>query len=295
MANLKEIKRKIKSVVNTQKTTNAMKLVSTAKLKKAEELARRSKIYASKLEEILEEISYKFTQFGIEGSIFFKQNDAPKIIDLIFITSDKGLCGGFNIKTIKLVLALKAELESQNVTVRLRAIGKVGVEFCRFQKIELFKSYLGLSSSPSYEKACEVINEAVSDFEAKKTQGVILVHNGYKNMISQELSKQTILPVKPLITDHVIDTKSTLEFEPEEISVLDELIKRYFEYGIYYALLDSLAAEHAARRAAMDNASNNAKERVAMLNLAYNKARQESITTELIEIISGVESMKIGA
>ncbi|EOJ2287372.1 ATP synthase F1 subunit gamma [Campylobacter jejuni] len=294
MSNLKEIKRKIKSVHNTQKTTNAMKLVSTAKLKKAEEAAKRSKIYAQKIDEILSEISFQINKIvhnedDMRLSLFHKKEQI-KTVDLIFITADKGLCGGFNIKTLKTVSEMLKEYEAKNINIRLRAIGKTGIEYFNFQKIELLEKYFHLSSSPDYEKACEVIHAAVDDFLNGNTDEVILVHNGYKNMITQELKINHLIPVEPKSIKQTHN--SLLELEPEGTELLEDLMKTYFEYNMYYALIDSLAAEHSARMQAMDNATNNAKARVKQLNLAYNKARQESITTELIEIISGVESMK---
>ncbi|ECQ0731362.1 F0F1 ATP synthase subunit gamma [Campylobacter coli] len=294
MSNLKEIKRKIKSVYNTQKTTNAMKLVSTAKLKKAEEAAKRSRVYAQKIDEILSEISFQVNKIvhNEEDSRFvlFHKKNQIKNVDLIFITADKGLCGGFNIKTLKAVSELLKEYEEKNINVRLRAIGKTGIEYFNFQKIELLEKYLGLSSSPDYDKACSVIQAAVDDYLNGITDEVVLVHNGYKNMITQELKISHLIPVEPKQIEG--NSNSLLELEPEDTDLLGDLMKTYFEYNMYYALIDSLAAEHSARMQAMDNATNNAKARVKQLNLAYNKARQESITTELIEIISGVESMK---
>ncbi|MBP9565891.1 MAG: F0F1 ATP synthase subunit gamma [Sulfurospirillum sp.] len=294
MANLKEIKRKIKSVQNTQKTTRAMKLVSTAKLKRAETAAKQSRVYAIKINEVLSEIAYKINQAtnGAVESRFFDNNKAPQTVDVIFVTADKGLCGGFNIQTIKAVRNLLVEYAEQKITVRLRAVGRKGIAFFNFQGVELLTSYAGVSSSPSYEKAQEIIKSAIDDFVEGKTDKVILVHNGYKNMISQELKIVDVVPVQSPI--EAKETSSLMEVEPEASGeeILDSLIQKYFEYNMYYALIDSLAAEHSARMQAMENATNNAKERVGVLTLAYNKARQESITTELIEIISGVESMK---
>ncbi len=294
MANLKDIKRKIKSVQNTQKTTRAMKLVSTAKLKRAEMAAKQSRVYAVKINEVLAEIAYKINQYKggtLEGR-FFTCNDAPKVIDVVFVTADKGLCGGFNIQTIKAVRSLLKDAAQKQIKVRLRAVGRKGMAFFNFQGVELLTSYAGVSSNPSYEKAQEIIKAAIDDFTEGKTDKVILVHNGYKNMISQELKIADIVPVQAPL--HSPETSSLMELEPDEggEEILDALLQKYFEYNMYYALIDSLAAEHSARMQAMENATNNAKERVNILTLAYNKARQESITTELIEIISGVESMK---
>ena len=294
MANLKDIKRKIKSVQNTQKTTRAMKLVSTAKLRRAEQAAKQSREYARKLNEVLSEIAQKINQYKVGGtkSRFFEEVENPEKVDILFITADKGLCGGFNMQTIKTVKALMEEYKEKKCKVRLRAVGKKGIEFFKFQGIELLDSVAGASSAPTYEKAQEIIAKAVDDFINGATDKVILVHNGYKNMITQEIKKVDLFPVAQK-EDKELKSQSLMELEPEDDEkILDELMKKYFEYNMYYSLIDSLAAEHSARMQAMDNATNNAKERVNELTIAYNKARQESITTELIEIISGVESMK---
>ena len=228
MANLKDIKEQIKSVKNTEKTTKAMKLVSNVKLKKAKDVALQSSAYALKINEVLSEISAKIASFsdGKNESIFFDCTREVKVVDLIFITSDKGLCGGFNIQSIKTIKSIINEYKEKKIKVRLRAVGKKGIEYFNFQGVEI--------------------------------------------------------------------GDSAIEFEPNDgaMDLMKKLMVKYFEYGMYYALVDSLAAEHSARMNAMENATNNAKERVRSLNLAYNKARQSSITTELIEIISGVEAMK---
>lgn len=297
MASLKEIKRKIKSVQNTQKTTRAMKLVSTAKLRKAEEVARQSRVYADKINEVLSEIAYKINQYKVGGvkSRYFDDIAKPSKVDIVFVTADKGLCGGFNIQTIKAVRKLIDEFKEKKIGVRLRAVGRKGIEYFNFQDIELLKEFNGVSSAPSYKKSQEIIGEAIEDFLGGATDEVILVHNGYLNMISQELKINHLAPIDPIEYEkgEEEELKSMMVLEPEDDEkILEELLKKYFEYNMYYALIDSLAAEHSARMQAMDNATNNAKDRVAALNIAYNKARQESITTELIEIISGVESMK---
>ncbi len=294
MANLKDIKRKIASVKNTQKTTRAMKLVSTAKLRRAELLAKKSKAFAETLNETLSEISYTIQQYkigGIEGR-FFEEVEFPAVVDIIFVTSDKGLCGGFNHQTIKTVKNLMDKYRSKKVKVRLKAIGKKGIEYFQFNKVDLEDKIVGLSSSPDYKKAAEFIKKSVDDFLNGGTDKVILVHNGYKSMIAQEIKINNILPID-INGLKMKETKSMLEMEPEDSEkVLDSLIQKYIEYNMYFSLIDSLAAEHSARMQAMDSATNNASEMVRKLTISYNKARQESITTELIEIISGMEAMK---
>jgi len=295
MANLKEIKRKIGSVKNTQKTTNAMKLVSSAKLKRTEELAKRSRVYAAKLTELLNEIAGKMQQSNADGidNVYFKDVKNPKKVDIIFITADKGLCGGFNSQTIKRASKLIEEFKENDVKVRLRAVGRKGIDFFKFNGIELNDEIIGLSAAPDFKKAAEFISEVAESYVNGDTDKIILIHNGYVNMITQEIREDQVLPVDT--SNLALNSVSTseLEVEPDDDNtLLDALVKRYVEYSMYYSLIDSLAAEHSARMQAMDAATKNAKDMVKALQVKYNKARQESITTELIEIISGMESMK---
>ncbi len=293
MANLKDIKRNIKSVKNTQKTTRAMKLVSTAKLRRAEEAAKRACVYAEKLNDMLFEISEKINKFKVGGSTskFFNKVENPKTVDVLFVTADKGLCGGFNAQTIKEVKRVSELYEQKGANVRLRCVGRKGIDFFNFQGTDILEKYIGISAAPTYDKAQEVIQAAVDSFVAGETDMIVLIHNGYKNMITQEMKTLNLMPVETMDMDDKID-ESMMEIEAEdEEKILDELVRKYFEYNMFYALIDSLAAEHSARMQAMDNATNNAKERVNQLTIQYNKARQEAITTELIEIISGMEAL----
>ncbi len=292
MANLKEIKRKISSVKGTQKTTRAMKLVSSAKLKRAEEVAKRSKVYASKLTELLNEIAQKMnTSDGEIDNVFFQENPSPKVVDIVFVSADKGLCGGFNYQTIKRVNKLLKDYSGSKV--RLSGIGKKGIAFYKYNKIEMINQIEDLSASPDYERASEFISALVEDYIQGKTDKIILIHNGYVNMITQEVVEQQLLPVDSSMVNLNSVSMSELEVEPDDDDTLiDALVRKYIDYSMYYALLNSLAAEHSARMQAMDAATNNAGEMVQKLTVKYNKARQEAITTELIEIISGMESLK---
>jgi len=292
MANLKEIKRKISSVKGTQKTTRAMKLVSSAKLKRAEEVAKRSKVYASKLTELLNEIASKMNASDGEiDNVFFKENPNPKVVDIVFVSADKGLCGGFNHQTVKRVNKLLKEYS--NAEVRLSGIGKKGIAFFRYNKVDMINEIEDLSATPSYERASEFISTLVEDYIQGKTDKIILVYNGYVNMITQEIVQQQLLPVDSSMVDTSSVSLSELEVEPDDDDTLiDALVRKYIDYSMYYALLNSLAGEHSARMQAMDAATSNAGEMVKKLTVKYNKARQEAITTELIEIISGMESLK---
>ena len=228
MSNLKDIKRKIKSVQNTQKTTRAMKLVSTAKLRRAEEAARHSRVYALKINEVLSEIAYKINQYRSVNaeSKFFDVKENIEKVDIIFVTADKGLCGGFNVQTIKAVRNMISEFKAKKIKIRLRAVGKKGIEFFNFQGIDLLEKYVGVSSSPTYEKAQGIIKDAIDDFISGVTDKVILVHNGYNNMISQQIRINDIVPVEPPKLVEV-ETNSLMEFEPsDDGKILNELLRK---------------------------------------------------------------------
>ena len=294
MANLKDISRQIKSVKNTQKTTKAMKLVSSAKLRKTQQLSEQAKSYALKINDVLSQIASRISKVQNDENLnrAFVSNDNPKTVDIVFVTADKGLCGGFNMATIKQVRELISRYNDKGTTVRLRAAGRKGIDYFNFQGVELLQKEVGLTSSPTYEKGAAFIKEAFEDFDNGTTDKVILVYNGFLNMLTQELKVSELLPVDIKSAENT-ENSSMLEIEPDDDSeVLDELTAKYIDFNIYYSLIDSLAAEHSARMTAMDNATSNAKDRVDSLTVEFNKARQAAITTELIEIISGVESLK---
>ena len=295
MANLKEIKVKIGSVKNTQKTTKAMKLVSSAKLTRTRQLSEQARSYSRKINDVLSDIAARVSKVQDEGNISraFVQNNAPKTVDIVFVTADKGLCGGFNMATIKTVSKMITEYEEKGTKVRLRAAGRKGVDFFSFQGIALEQKVSDLSSAPDYDRAADFINDVVEDFKNEVTDKVVLVYNGFLNMLSQEVRIRELLPIS-LDKVEISDSDSMLNIEPEddEDEVLNELTDKYIDFNMYYALIDSLAAEHSARMQAMEAATKNAKEKVNSLTVEYNKARQAAITTELIEIISGVEALK---
>ena len=294
MANLKEIKVKIGSVKNTQKTTKAMKLVSSAKLTRTRQLSEQARSYSRKINDVLSDIAARVSKVQDEGNISraFVQNDTPKTVDIVFVTADKGLCGGFNMATIKTVSKLIAEYEAKGTKVRLRAAGRKGVDFFSFQGVALEQKVSDLSSAPEYDRAAEFIHAVVEDFRNEVTDKVVVVYNGFLNMLTQEIRVRDLLPISLDLVD-VKNSESMLDIEPDDDEeVLNELTDKYIDFNMYYALIDSLAAEHSARMQAMEAATKNAKEKVNSLTVEYNKARQAAITTELIEIISGVEALK---
>ncbi|MEO1941995.1 MAG: ATP synthase F1 subunit gamma [Campylobacterales bacterium] len=291
MATLKELKQKIASVKNTQKTTRAMKLVSTAKLKRAEEALIMSRVYARKIDEVMREISGKLASARESINLrAFAEIGAPRVVDLIVITADKGLCGGFNMQTIKRTKGLLEEFQQQNVNVRLKVVGKKAIEYFKFSKIPMEKQIEGLSSIPDYNRATALIEESYRDFIEERIDNILIVYNGYVNKLTQEVKIVNLLPIQV----EEVEENSFVDVEPDNdyTQILESLVKKYIEYSLYYALLDSLAAEHSARMQAMEAATNNAQEMVRLLTLQYNKARQEAVTKELIEIVTAIEAMK---
>jgi len=291
MATLKELKNKINSVKNTQKTTRAMKLVSTAKLKRAEEALLLSRDYAKKIKEVTNEISAKLSSVKDTISLrAFADIQDIKKVDLIVVSADKGLCGGFNHQTIKATLNKIAELKDKKIKVRLKVIGKKAIEYFKFVGIEIYEEYVGLSSAPNYEKAAEVIAKSYEDFVNEEIDNIFIIYNGYVNKLTQQVHTIGLLPIE--VENN--ETNEYLEVEPTDDyeTILEGLVKKYIEYTMYYVLLDSLAGEHSARMQAMDAATNNAKEMVHQLTLEFNKVRQESVTRELIEIVTAIEAMK---
>jgi F-type H+-transporting ATPase subunit gamma len=198
MANLKDISRQIKSVKNTQKTTKAMKLVSSAKLRRTQQLSEQAKSYALKINDILSEIATRIASVQDEKNISraFVPNENPKTVDIVFVTADKGLCGGFNMATIKAVRNMIEEYSSKGVTVRLRAAGRKGIDYFNFQGRDLADSVVGLTSAPTYEKASNFIENVFEEFNTSSTDKVIMVYNGFLNMLTQELKIKTLLPIE---------------------------------------------------------------------------------------------------
>lgn len=294
MANLKILKEKLKSVRNTSKITKAMKLVSTVKLKRAEELAKQSKAYENAISEVLQEIAFIVDKYGASdffgGKFSSTGRKDIKTVDIIFVTSDKGMCGSFNIKTIKAVTELINKYEKQKFKIRLKVAGKKGNSYFSYRGYSVV-DFIS-SARPDYNESAKFISESIEDYDKQITSEIILVHNGFKNKLIQDLQIKQMLPFDiSKLGDYNVDSLLDIESsDPKEM--LDSLMQKYVEFSMYFALIDSLAAEHSARMQAMETATKNANEVIKTLNIKYNKERQSAVTNELIEIIGGVEAMK---
>ena len=292
MPSLKDLKIRINTVKSTQKITSAMKMVASAKLKKAQEKAESGRPYASKMSNIVSTLALKVNKESGPKLLF--GNSANKNILVVAISADRGLCGGFNNNISKEVRRRVKELENEGKTVKLILIGrKVGTVLKREMGERIIGSFSSIQGdSLSFSKVSPITLQILSLFEENSIDQVEMFYNHFKSVISQVVTKKQLIPAE-INEEKVEETneQTTYEYEPEEEIILNDLLPRNLSTQIYSALLDSSAGELAARMTAMDNATRNAGDLIDRLTLEYNRTRQAFITKELIEIISGAEAV----
>lgn len=286
MANLKEIRSRITSTVSTQQITKAMKLVSATKLRKAQNAITLMRPYSEKLNGVLKNLSDSATDERLVK--YFKVQPLNNIL-LIVVTSDRGLCGGFNANIIKRVNALLKN-EYANSKVDALFVGKKAFEVFKKQDLTCNTDFVTLFSSLNSEKGFELGDFALESFLSGKYNKVEVVYNKFKNAATQIISNETLLPVS------ITGNKSNVApndyiFEPNKVDILEELIPRSIKTDLYRCLLDSFASEHGARMIAMDKATDNAGEILKELKLIYNRGRQAAITNEISEIVGGAAAL----
>ncbi len=289
MANLKEIRSRMSSVKTTRQVTSAMKMVSAAKLRRAQEAVIRIRPYADKLYEILGNLSKSLE--SQEDNPFSIDRGAKKIL-LVTINSNRGLCGGFNANVNKQALTLinnEYIEQSENGNLSILAIGKNTFDFFRRKGFQVAEKN-SLYSNLDFEHVSPVVESIMDDFVLGKFDKVVLVYNEFKNAATQILRADQFLPIVEKDDNKAGSTVDYL-FEPSKEKIIKELIPKSLKIQFYKALLDSNAAEHGARMTAMHQATDNATDLLNSLKLQYNKARQASITNEILEIVSGAEAL----
>jgi F-type H+-transporting ATPase subunit gamma len=289
MANLKEIRNRITSVGSTMQITSAMKMVSAAKLKRAQDAITQMRPYAAKIKEILGNLS---ATLDLSENVYSEQRDVKKIL-VVGITSNRGLCGGFNNNIIKRVSYLiNEEYAGQNV--HLLCLGKKIKDVYKRTPNYYINSTLepleDVFSNLSFEHVAEVANELMRGFTAKEYDKVVVVYNRFVNAASQVVETEQFLPIIPTIQENQSSTGDYI-FEPSKDEIVADLIPKSLKIQLYKAIRDSFAAEHGARMTAMHKATDNAKELQKNLKLSYNKARQAAITNEILEIVGGAEAL----
>jgi F-type H+-transporting ATPase subunit gamma len=287
MASLKSIKKRIVSVKNTRQITKAMKMVSAAKLRRAQENVVAARPYAKKLGEVLQSLAGN--QEGDQHPLLEKR-EAKKLL-LIVVTSDRGLCGGFNSNLCKAGDRFIKEQQGAFEQISVLTIGRKGYEFLK-SRHTVYKNFSNILSKPNYQTAAMLAQEVIDGFLAGEYDQVELLYNSFRTVMSQDITFQQLLPVVPEAAAVADQTPVEFIYEPSVGKLLAEILPKNIEVQIFKAMLESVAGEHGARMTAMDSASKNASEMIGKLTLQYNRARQAAITTELMEIISGSESIK---
>ncbi len=292
MAGVKEIRTRIASVNNTQKITSAMKMVSAAKLRKAQQAVQQMRPYSQKLQEILENLSAELD--ANQDNVYAKVRTDEKIL-VVAIASNGGLCGGFNSNIGKTAISLinstfSKQLAQNNVTVY--AVGKKVRDLFKSKNINPTKTFVDVYDNLSYENVTKISSEIMEDFVYGKFDKVILLYNSFKNAATQIITEKQFLPIVQLPTTEKKSFNQDYIFEPSKEYIVQELIPRSLKIQFYSAILDSYASEQGARMTAMHKATDNAGELLKSLKIDYNKARQALITNEILEIVSGANALK---
>ena len=291
MASLDDLKKRISSVKSTQKITKAMKMVAAAKLRRAQENAERGRPYSEKMNNII---------LNLSSSVSDKEN-APKLLQgtgqekthlCVVLTSDRGLCGGFNSNIIKKAKLFFQKISNENKSLKIITVGSKGYDQLKRQYKNNIIEKLSFKDSKniSYFDANKVGKVIIEKFEKEEFDVCTIFYNQFKNVITQIPQEQQIIPLK---TENEKDqtNNESYEFEPEEDEILSNLLPKNISTQIFKAMLENSASEQGSRMSAMDNATRNAGEMVDKLTIQYNRSRQAAITKELIEIISGAESL----
>ena len=290
MANLKEVRTRIASVSSTQQITSAMKMVSAAKFRRAQNAILGMRPYANMLSEIISQID---VEDGVQTA-YHEVRHLQRVL-IIVVTSNKGLCGAFNSNVVKEATARLQYYRDEKHCgqVDLWTIGKRGTEAFSKQKGLVKESFDEMLDNPTFEAVTAISEKAMSAFCNKEYDCVEIVYNQFRNSLTQILSTEQFLPVKTEVSRPTASgSRNDYLFEPDKESILQEMIPLTLRSQFYRVVLDSLAAEHGARMNAMQKATDNASELLKELRLTYNKARQSAITNEIIEIVSGSEALK---
>jgi F-type H+-transporting ATPase subunit gamma len=284
VANLKAIRGRVTSVRKTQKITKAMKMVSAAKLARAQNAIQGARPYASKLRQVLESVA---GGVDAEAHPLLARREVQRL-DLVVFTSDRGLCGAFNTNVIKCAQRVIAEHRGGRDTIAILGVGRRGNDFFRKRGPKLAKSWMGMAT-PTPENAAEIAGFVMQRFLAGESDQVTLVYGEFKSSVTQTPKAETLLPFTP----EGGRTEPALSYavEPSAEELLGLILPRAVEFAVFRALLDTAASEHGARMSAMDAATNNCAEVIRSLTLDMNKARQSAITQELSEIVGGAEAL----
>ena len=293
MANLKAIRIRITSFKSTRQITSAMKMVSAAKLRKAQDKIVRLRPYASKLHELLLDLSLSLSESEVEN--VYGRVSLPEKVLIIVITSNRGLCGAFNTNVInetRRVISEKYADQLRKGNLKLLTIGKKGFDYFKRQKVNMLPEQNNLYNELTFENVSRVAEGLMSSFELLEFDRVELIYNQFKNAAVQNLTNEVFLPVETIPSGVNKTTPADYIYEPDKEEIIQELIPKSLKIQFYKAVLDSFVAEHGARMTAMHKATDNATDLIRDLTLQYNKARQATITNQILEVVSGAEALR---
>ena len=292
MPSLDDLKKRIKSVKSTQKITKAMKMVAAAKLRKAQENAEKGRPYSQKMQNIILNLTKSINDPQNAPKLLIGTGDDKKYLCVV-LTADRGLCGGFNSNICKLAKINFKKILGEDKTLKIITVGSKGLEQIKreYGKYVIKKFSFKEKKQISFNEAKIVGDEIISLFNQNEFDKCILFYNNFKNVITQIPQAQQIIPAENNSSDKTDEKTHPYEFEPDEDEILEDLLPKNISTQIFKALLENAASEQGSRMTAMDNATRNAGDLVDKLTINYNRSRQASITKELIEIISGAESL----
>ncbi|NTV02629.1 MAG: F0F1 ATP synthase subunit gamma [Chlorobiaceae bacterium] len=290
MPTLKDIRIRLKGIKSTQQVTKAMKMVAAAKLRRAQDRAIAARPYAGKLKEMLASLS---TKVDTSLNPLLSPREEVKKVLVILVTSDRGLCGGFNTNIIKVAQKVihedYADLHAKG-NVTMICAGTKGSDFFRKRNYSITAAYPGVFNNLDFSKAKEIAETASKMYLSGEVDRVVLVYNEFKSVLAPNLKTEQLLPIAP--EQGAADSGSEYIYEPSPAAIIDVLVPKHLNTQVWRVMLESNAAEQAARMAAMDSATENAKELIRVLNISYNRARQAAITKELSEIVAGADALK---
>src|SRR5438105_1759790 len=296
MASLRAIRTRIRSVRNTQKITKAMKMLAAAKLRRAQDAVIRALPYAQLIEEMLASLAEARARDELPPHPLMAVRP-PHRVEVVMLTSDRGLAGGFNSNIIRRGQRFMTEESGRLERIQFSTVGRRGRDFAKKRGFDTRKDYVGFFGRLSYSQAREIANDLITAYQKDELDAVYLLYNYFRSTIAQEIMLVRLLPLEPKPRKQEEEAKGGLImpdhiFEPSRPVVLQSLLPRFLAMQIWRALLESEASEHAARMTAMDSATKNAADMIGRLTLQYNRARQAAITKELMEIVSGAEALK---
>lgn len=288
MATLRDIKRRIKAVQSTSKITKAMKMVAASKFRKAQQRMFEMRPYAERMQNVLSTLA---TGGEAETHPLLAVRQRRKV-EVLVLTSDRGLCGAFNTNIVKAATRQIADLRKDGYEVVISTVGRKAKDFLKRRNIETRQSWTGISGKLSYANAQEIAADVTEAFVGEAADEVIMIYNEFKSAIAQKVVVARLLPLAPIESAGDELPVFNAVYEPSKQEIFSRLVPKNVEIQIYRALLESQASEEAARMAAMENATKSANEMISSLTLQYNKARQATITKELMDIVGGVEALK---